>query len=81
MSKTACRIRNLANDGLCRVDYCQDCACFHLKVGYTSLQIRPDAFLRLCGTLNTALARYRRLNDSRGPQKKRGYINDPGLPH
>jgi len=60
MKNTPCRVQNLAGDGLCRVDYCQDCACFHLKVGYASLHIHPESFLRLCGTLNAALARFQR---------------------
>ncbi|MDF9393390.1 MULTISPECIES: hypothetical protein [Methylococcus] len=60
MKNIPCRVRNLAGDGLCRVDYCPDCTCFHLKLGYASLHLHPEAFLRLCATLNAALARFQR---------------------
>jgi hypothetical protein len=60
MKKPSCRIQTLAGDGLCRVDYCPDCMIFHLKIGYASLQISPEALSTLCGTLNTAMARFHR---------------------
>lgn len=60
MKNTPCRIQNLAGDGICRVDYCQDSACFHLRVGYVSLHIHPEIFQQLCSTLNAALARFQR---------------------
>lgn len=55
----ACRPRPLAGDGLCAVAYCPGCDVFHVRIGYTTLNLNPEAFAALCGTTAAALARFR----------------------
>lgn len=69
---TACRVQALASDGLCAVDYCPGCGVFHLKVGFVRLNLDPDSFAALCGTVTAALARHRRATRAATP--------DPGHP-
>lgn len=59
MEKPACRLRTLAREGLCGVAFCPGCQVFHLKIGYATLHLNPEAFAALCGTVARALARYR----------------------
>jgi len=60
MNTPSCRVQTLANGGLSKIDYCLDCQLFHLQIGYTTLHLKPEAFATLSGTLNTALACFRR---------------------
>jgi hypothetical protein len=57
--KPVCRPRRLASDGLCAVEYCAGCRAFHVRVGYTILNLNPEAFAALCGTTAAAMARFR----------------------
>lgn len=56
--KSSCRVQTLASDGLCAVDYCPGCGVFHLKVGFATLNFRPEGFAALGNTINQALARF-----------------------
>ncbi|HUL13860.1 MAG TPA: hypothetical protein VLU73_17050 [Methylococcaceae bacterium] len=60
MNKSSCRVRTLANDGLCKVDYCLDCKVFHLQVGYATLHLHPEGFVALRSTIDTALTLFQR---------------------
>lgn len=60
MKKSPCRVQTLAGDGLCTVEFCPGCNVFHLKIGYATVQIHPEAFSKMCGTINTALALFQR---------------------
>lgn len=64
MMKPPCRVQGLAAAGFCVVEYCRDCRLFHVTIGYTTLKVGPEAFLALGETLNTALARFRRLENT-----------------
>lgn len=66
MEKAACRVRTLANDGFCAVEFCPGCQVFHLKLGYTTLHINPEAFLALGATIAAAVARYQRQRQASG---------------
>jgi hypothetical protein len=60
VKKAPCRVQPLANDSLCSVDFCPGCQVFHVKIGYATLHLNPEAFSALCGTVNAALARFQR---------------------
>lgn len=68
--KPACRPRPLAGDGLCAVAYCAGCDVFHVRIGFMTLNLNPEAFAALCGTTAAALARFRggAAPDARGRQ-------------
>lgn len=50
MDKPVCRLRTLAGNGLCAVEYCAGCHVFHLRIGITTLNLNPSAFAAVCGT-------------------------------
>lgn len=60
MEKQPCQVKNLAFNRFCGVDFCPSCNVFHLKIGYTTLHIPPEAFVTVCETVNAALARFQR---------------------
>jgi hypothetical protein len=60
MKKALCRVQTLASDSLCSVDFCPGCQVFHVKIGYATLHLNPEAFSALCNTVTTALARFQR---------------------
>ena len=64
MKKPSCRLETLADDGLTTIHYCGDCEVFHLRIGYTTLHIKPDGLIGLGNAINTSLARLRRRGES-----------------
>ncbi len=60
VKESPCRIQTLAGDRWCSVDFCPGCKVFHVKIGYATLHLAPEAFSAVCGILNTALARSQR---------------------
>jgi hypothetical protein len=60
MNRPACRLSTLASDGAHSVEFCAGCNVFHLKIGYTTLHLNPEAFAALCGIAAAGLARFRR---------------------
>jgi hypothetical protein len=64
MKKASCRLQTLASDGLCSVDFCPGCQVFHIRIGYATLHLNPEAFSAMCATVNTALARFQRHSET-----------------
>lgn len=60
MEKQACTVKNLAANRYCVVDFCPSCNVFHLKIGFVTLHIPPEAFATVADTVTTALARFQR---------------------
>ncbi|WP_348757468.1 hypothetical protein [Candidatus Methylocalor cossyra] len=64
MKKPSCCLETLADDGLTTIHYCRTCAVFHLRIGYTTLHVKPDGLIGLGNAINTSLAKLRRRGEA-----------------
>jgi hypothetical protein len=66
MNTSTCRVEKPANNDYCKIEYCLNCKIFHVRIGYATFHLKPEAFSALRHTVNAAYTSFQRYSKAIG---------------